>query len=292
MSLWPPRSRATGDAALALALDARQLAWAAPDAASGHWRVDALAHGGGVPAAVQSAAAQLRRRQPGARALDVVVGADLAHHWLQTPPAAVASLAELRQIAQARRAHLFGPAPGGTADAWWIAGDWDARRPFVCAALPASQCADVHQALADAGLAARWHTPWSLLAQRPPRALPGNGWCALRSASRLLVWHCTGGQVDALLTLPASPHETADQAAGRAWQSVVAESTGAALPTGDRLHWLDLLADGAAPSHPQVLPVRLAAPVPPHTSTQGHPAPQGEAVVALHLHQLLTGSRA
>lgn len=285
MSLWPPRSRQAGTAALGL--DARQLAWAARDAQAGPWTAEALAHGGGVAAAVQSAAAQLRRHQPGLRTLDVVVGNDLAHHWLQTPPAAVASLAELRQVAQARRAHLFGMTSHDDASAWWIAGDWDARRPFVCAALPASLCAGVHGALADAGLAARWHTPWSLLAQRPPQTLPGNGWCALRSASRLLVWHCTGGQVDALLTLPASPHESADQAAGRAWQSVVAESTGAALPTGERLHWLDLLAGGAPPSHPQVQPVRLAASAPPFTSALGSPTPQGEAVAALHLHQLL-----
>lgn len=292
MSLWLHRSQTSN--APVIGMDGQHLAWAARDASTGRWASDGLAHGGGVHAAAHTAAARLRRHQPGLRTIDVVVGADLSHHWMQTPPASVASLAELQQVAQARRAHLFGhtsgSTPGDASGAWWITGDWDARRPFVCAALPAGLCTDVHDALADAGLAPRWQSLWGLLAQRPPQALPGNGWCALRSASRMLVWHCTGGLVTHLLTLPTNEMETPDDAAGRAWQSLVAECTGAALPTAGPLYWLDLIAASTAVSHPHVQPVRLAGAQ--GAGAPGGPAPQGEAAAALRLHQWLSGGTA
>lgn len=241
-------------------------------------------------AAARSAAAQLRRHQPRLRTIDVVVGADLARHWVQTPPASVASLAELQQVAQARRAHLFGNTLGDAAQTWWIAGDWDARRPFVCASLPAALCADVQAALADAGLVPRWQTLWGLLAQSPPQALPANGWCALRSTSRMLVWHCAGGQVRTLLTLPTNLLEDPGEAAARAWQSVVAECTGAALPASGPLHWLDLAAGNAAVDHPHVQQVRLR--VPQRTGAPSATPPHHEASAALRLHHLLAGERA
>lgn len=283
MSRWPRRSQASS--APVLGLDGQHLAWAVRDASTGRWHTDELAHGGGLPAAVRSAAAQLRRHQPRLRTINVVAGADLARHWVQTPPASVASLAELQQIAQARRAYLFGDA----ASIWWVAGDWDARRPFVCAALPPGLCTDVQAALADAGLVPRWQTLWALLAQSPPQALPGDGWCALRSASRMLVWHCTGGYVGHLLTLPTNLLEDPAEAAGRAWQSVLAECTGAALPATGPLHWLDLTAGNATVDHPHVQTVRLGAPQ--HTGTRSAPAPHNEAAAALRLHHLLDGGR-
>eukprot|EP01034_Spumella_vulgaris_P003792 gene3792-4852_t len=68
----------------------------------------------------------------------------------------------------------------------------------------------------------------------------------------MLVWHCTGGQVRTLLTLPTNLLEDPGEAAARAWQSVVAECTGAALPVGGPLHWLDLVAGNATLQHPHV----------------------------------------
>jgi hypothetical protein len=274
-----------------LGVDGQHLAWMVRDASNGQWTADGLAHSGRLHAAARSAAAQLRRHQPRLRTIDVVVGADLARHWVQTPPASVASLAELQQIAQARRAHLFGNTFGDAAQTWWIAGDWDARRPFVCAAMPAALCADVQAALANAGLTPRWQTLWGLLAQSPPQALPADGWCALRSTSRMLVWHCAGGQVRALLTLPTHLLEDPGEAAARAWQSVVAECTGAALPASGPLHWLDLVAGTATVSHPHVQQVRLSTPQ--RTGAHGGPTPpHNEAAAALRLHQLLTGDHA
>jgi len=49
--------------------------------------------------------------------VDIVAANDLALHWLQTAPALVTSLAELRLVAGARCAHLYN---GSTQD-WLVA---------------------------------------------------------------------------------------------------------------------------------------------------------------------------
>ena len=51
--------------------------------------------------------------------VDVIVANDVAVHWLQNPPPGVRSLNELRDVAGARCAHLFGGAPSH----WHLAGD-------------------------------------------------------------------------------------------------------------------------------------------------------------------------
>ena len=80
------------------------------------------------------------------------------------------------------------------------------------------------------------------------------------------------------------------EAAARAWQSVVAECTGAALPASGPLHWLDLAAGNAAVDHPHVQQVRLR--VPQRTGAPGATPPQNEVAAALRLHHLLAGERA
>lgn len=69
----------------------------------------------------------LRRRSP----KRVMVADGMARYWMMQAPRGVASLAELRASAEARCAQLLGPGPG-----WQVAGDWDATRPFLCAAIP------------------------------------------------------------------------------------------------------------------------------------------------------------
>ena len=74
------------------------------------------------------------------------------------PAGSVASLPELQLVAAARCAHLYGESPHD----WWMAADWSATRPFVCAALPRALTAPLQQALDAAGVSARWHTSWSV----------------------------------------------------------------------------------------------------------------------------------
>ncbi len=250
MSRWRPEP----DTTALLAVDAHLLAWSG-----------GTAHHGG-DAALETAFAQaldgLRAHQPPRKPLrrvDIAVGSDLACHWVQTPPASVASLDELMRVAQARRAHLFGLGGGthGTDSDWWVTADWQATRPFVCAAVPAAPCAALHRMASAAGLQVRWTTTWGLLAGQPPANLPADGWCALRGASRLLLWRCERGHVSHLLTLPVAAHEQADAVLRRAQQSAQTESlaTGAAPPGA--LHWIHL------------------------------DAPTSEAATALQLHALL-----
>lgn len=126
--------------------------------------------------------------------VDVAVANDVAVHWLQTPPDGVRSLAELRQIAAARCAHLF----GGLPERWWVAGDWNANRPFVCAGLPMDRVDPLQRALTQAGAAVHWHTVWGLLCSTQARSMPAEGWSAVRSGGRVVAWHCRRGRVTSL----------------------------------------------------------------------------------------------
>ncbi len=148
------------------------------------------------------------------RAFDVTAGNDIAVHWLQQPPAAVRSLAEMRQVAQVRCGQLYGGAP----DDWWIAGDWDARRPFACAALPRHLVQLVEDTARSVGLRVRWQSAWAAALERRAAAIPADGWNAIRSPAAAMAWHCTDGHVDCIARVGACAaepqahlHERVDQ---------------------------------------------------------------------------------
>jgi hypothetical protein len=167
--------------------------------------------------------------------MDVVVANDVAVHWLQTPPAGVQSLTELRQIAASRCAHLFGGVPAG----WWVAGDWSASQSFVCAGLPLDRVGPLHLALSQAGTVATWHTAWGLLCSRLAGTLPTEGWIAARSAGRVLVWRCQRGRVTALSSLNVGCWANDDEANEAVGQLLRMEALRDTVVVPGTVHWVE-----------------------------------------------------
>jgi len=69
--------------------------------------------------------------------LSVVLADELARMWQVTPPPGATRLADLEAAAALRYQSLFGAGLGSTAAGWTLSADWQARRPFLAAALPA-----------------------------------------------------------------------------------------------------------------------------------------------------------
>ncbi|MFD0668902.1 hypothetical protein ACT80S_14375 [Ramlibacter sp. MAHUQ-53] len=265
---WRPKPRGHR---LVVGLDARGAAWQAP----GEAQVRTGDHAGlGAALAALSA-------MPGATVASVqlVAGADIAVHWVLAPPA-VAHLAELRQVAQARCAGLF----GGSAASWRVTGDWSAQHPFACAGLDATRAAAVERSLAPLRVPVHWQTAWGLLARHAAHAFPADGWSVLRSPSRLLVWQCRAGRPHTLTGLPAAPGASPEALAAQAWGHVRLES--ARVPPGEAgpgpLHWLDLCT-GQAPQAEGIVQAAV-----PGTAAAGV---VDEAGAALALARRLQGSR-
>jgi hypothetical protein len=200
--------------------DAQGVAW--------HGLAGALAlaaHGDEARHALTEAAA--------AGTVDIVAGSDLAVHWVQQAPASTRSLPELRLAAAARCAHLF----GGAAGDWWVAGDWALQRPFVCSAVPRSVTAPLRQAASAISLRLRWHSAWSVHTAARAASLPDEGWCALRTPRRVLLWHCSAGRVDAMTGFVTAPDASDAELAAQAAMHVQLESLVGRGDDGTAVHW-------------------------------------------------------
>jgi hypothetical protein len=174
--------------------------------------------------------------------IDVIAASDLTLHWVQTPPVSLASFAELKLVAQARCVHLH----GGTPSDWRIAADWRADRPFVCAALPDAVCTHIEQLLLPHKLVPLWHSAWSVLSAGLSKALPADGWSAVRSPARVVLWHCRKAQVDCMASWGVDPQQSGGDAARTAIQQKQLEIARAGHVDDDTLHWLDLEDGGDA----------------------------------------------
>lgn len=163
----------------------------------------------------------------------VIAAHDVAVHWMQSPPAAVQSMRELKLVAGARCAQLY----GGSGTAWWVAGDWDAEHPFPCAALPRAQVRAVEEVAIAAGVSLGWHSLWSRVCTRDAASIPAAGWSALRTRERVVLWHCTTGRVDAITTLAAASADEAQRAVAQQVQIELLQD--AALRPG-AVHWVTL----------------------------------------------------
>lgn len=197
------------------------------------WQVD-----GSLPASTATAnevSALAQQLAPRAR-VDVIVADDIAVHWLQTPPAGVRSLSELRQVAAARCALLFGGQPAG----WWVAGDWSATRAFVCAGLPLERVGPLQRTLAHAKAQTTWNTTVGLLLGSQAATCPADGWSAARCAGRVVAWHGREGLVTALscLNVGAQANAAEARAAVAQWQRMEALRD-PALAAGS-VHWVEL----------------------------------------------------
>lgn len=174
-----------GPARAVWAADAREIAWQADD------KVELAVH----------AEAARRALAAGGAIVDVIAAPDLAVHWVQQPPTGMRSLRELQLAAGARCAHLYGGLPAD----WWVAGNWSARRPFVCSALPHRVTKPLRDACAEKGMRLRWHSAWSVVCNARSAAFPDEGWSAMRTPRRVLLWHCRRGEVSAMSSLAVTP---------------------------------------------------------------------------------------
>lgn len=275
-------SRSPRENALAsrvLALDRAQLAWMQAGS-SDTPTVTSWSYRDGSATALQQA---LGDAKPGF--IDVIAGNDVALHWIQAPPASVASFAELRLVAGARCAHLY----GGTPSDWRIAGDWHPARPFVCSALPHDAVLPIEQQLAEFKLVPRWHSAWSVLGCGMAQAFPSNGWSAVRSPARVVLWHCSEAQVDGITTWPVAGLEDTAGAARRARQQMQVEISRSGHAEDGDLHWLDLIADDTLPALD--VPGVSALKRDPRIAAELASVPT-EAAAALALHKLVGGSSA
>lgn len=229
MSLWP-LSHLRQSTRATWGLDPRELAWR-PD---GERKGAALRapHAEALPRAL----AQLA---PGT-GVDLIAGNDIAVYWLQTPPSSVASLQELRLVAAARCSHLY----GGTPTDWWIAAEWDAAAPFVCAALPYSTVRPLQQRLEAAGIAARWHTAWGVACDLDADSFPDDGWSALRSPHRFVLWHCREGRVDCLSMHSVTPDTADEDANAQALRHIRVECLRDSSLAKEPLHWVSIATPG------------------------------------------------
>lgn len=209
---------------------ARRAAWGM-DAQSLAW----IGTGGGVATApLPDAPAHAFAARPGP-VIDVIVANTAAVHWLQEPPAQARSLDELKLVAAARCAHLFGGSPAD----WWIAADWTTRRAFPCAALRRKLVRPLQDAVAAHGGALRWHTAWSLWCSVRARSMPEEGWIGLRSARQVLLWHCRTGRVDALTSFAVEPTASAHEVTAQAAIHMQLEAAGGGCAPPGEVHWAD-----------------------------------------------------
>lgn len=208
-------------------VDATQLAWRS--LRSGE-RIDASDHGSAVQAALAAA---------GAGEVDVIAANELAVHWLQPPLSSARSLDEIRRVAAARCAHLFG---GGVGD-WRVAGDWSTGRAFVCAAVPSAVCEPLRRAAATRRVRLRWHSAWAVLCNARARDFPDYGWSGMRTPARVFLWHCTAGAVDAMVTIVVTPQMSPSDVAHRVELHLQLEHLSVDAPAQGAVRWADASAD-------------------------------------------------
>lgn len=180
MSPWPREP-------LALGLDAGGLACAGTELAraEGPWTRPLLA------GALQAA----RGRHPGARAAQLLLAPDLCRHFVLAAPGGLRAFAELRSLAQARAAQLFGD---GT---WAVVADWQLARPFACAALPQALLQGLLDAAREAGLVLGIESAVLAALAAAVAARAEAGFVAFATPAHLVLAHGDGGHIDVLRCL-------------------------------------------------------------------------------------------
>jgi hypothetical protein len=191
VSRWLPEARRRSPAVAAL--DRREIVWKRN---AGDRSIQAASHAKGLTALA---------RDTGCTALQIIVGHDLAVHWLQKPPAEARSLRELQLVAASRCAHLH----GGSPDDWWVAADWDSETDFVCAAIPQATVREIAAQAQAANVSLQWTTAWLVAGAARPASFRRGGWNGLRTFSGAMLWHAREEHIDCIVWL-AAPQEGND----------------------------------------------------------------------------------
>jgi hypothetical protein len=101
---------------------------------------------------------------PKHRSVQVFIADELARLWLTSPPSNAAEPGDCVAAATLRFESRFGL----SAEVWQISADWDAGRPYLCAALPralvdALSAAFVARGITVLGIAPQWVGTWNKL---------------------------------------------------------------------------------------------------------------------------------
>jgi hypothetical protein len=153
---------------------------------------------------------------PKNRSVQVFIADELARLWLTSPPSNAAEPGDCVAAATLRFESLFGLA----AEVWQISADWDAGRPFLCAALPralvdALSAAFVARGITVLGIAPHWVGTWNKLRG----ALNAGDWVADVAENTVTVvraggrgWR-SGLQPDVVRVLPLPVAQTSQNVA-------------------------------------------------------------------------------
>lgn len=118
-----------------------------------------------------------------------------ARHWMVTPPGNAVQAADCQAAAAARFQALYGE----PLSAWQLAADWDARRPFLAAALPAALLAALRQVcerhqLSQREVSTQFVTGWN----RWRRSLQPGAWFAVVHGTTMTLGAVLGGRLSAV----------------------------------------------------------------------------------------------
>lgn len=215
MSLWLREP-------LALGLDAGTLAAAGSPvgSADGSWTLGTLS----------LAFAAVRERHPGARAARLLLAPDVCRHFVLNPPGGLRAFGELRGLAAARAAQVFGDG------AWAVVADWQLARPFACAALPQALLEALLAASREAGLALGLES--AVLAALQAASAPP-GFVAFATPRHVVLAHADGGGTHTLRALHR-PEDGADSLQALATREAARESLRSGAEAAP-LQWLEPL---------------------------------------------------
>jgi hypothetical protein len=179
----------------------------------------------------------------GGKRLRIVFADDLACHWITSPPEGLQSLAELRAVAELRCAELFGDGPKD----WLVSGDWQAGRPFVCAAVPRGLAEVLADECARRGLRCERRTALACALQDGAGSLNDDGWTCIRSPRTLSLMHAARGRPRLLRILRQPVDASAQRVTQNAAQALHLEAARSGTPAGEHIRWLDAAPpDGSA----------------------------------------------
>ncbi len=185
----------------------------------------------GLRAALQGAV-QAMAVQP-ATDVRVLLADSVVRYWLQAVPQRLGSLQELQAVAGVRCGQIF----GGGAAAWHVAGDWQTRGLFVCAAVPRWIMETVTQVMpgslsVSSLLAQCLRSDW-VTSQR-------DGWLCLTLPGTAVLLSLTHGRIASLRVLPLPAHQAADEVLDLAALELQREALRAQRPVPDQIAWLAL----------------------------------------------------
>jgi hypothetical protein len=198
----------------------------------------------------------------------LVFAPSVLRYWLQTPPQQIASLRELRDVAQARCHQLFGVShsTGAVIAGWSVSAKWHASQPFVCTAISAAwtQALEAHKSSLSTN-----HDLVGLVLQNCHAIIPRTGWLAVVVAQSLYLLQLKTRSVLSLRSMRLPLLADAMQSLHTAKEEWVREKLRSCsdAPTLSCLYLHPDVAPSAIPTGLTLLSAQMNARIPvPHTA--------------------------